>query len=69
MQMISETLISVSAHLYTHKLYKREMEERMNSGREILEFLKRRKKLEKRVAEMKGGGLAEGKNVPREKRK
>lgn len=33
----------------------------MNSGREILEFLKRRKKLEKRVAEMKGGGLAEGK--------
>ena len=47
MQMIFETLISVSAHLYIHRLYKREMEERMNSGREILEFLKRRKKLEK----------------------
>lgn len=39
--------MSLHIYLYTHKLYKREMEERMNSGREILEFLKRRKKLEK----------------------
>lgn len=58
--MISETLISVSAHLYTHKLYKREMEERMNSGRKYWSSLKG-EELEKRVAEMKGGGLAEGK--------
>ena len=28
MQMIFEALISVSAHLCTHKLYKREMERR-----------------------------------------
>ena len=42
----------------------------MNSGREILEFLKMGKKTRKGwVGEMKGEGLSEGGNVPREKRK
>lgn len=43
----------------------------MNSGREILEFLKMGKKKTRKgwVGEMKGEGLAEGGNVPREKRK
>ena len=55
MQMIFETLLSVSVHLYTHK---------GDGGRnEQWEIRKTG------VGEMKGEGRAEGDKVPREKRK